>query len=71
MIERRMELHTEEQARKLAKIFNAFENTTKVWGACVPWDNKKCVVVSFYNEASAKWGKQIRQKFDDVYGYND
>ena len=66
MIERRMELHTEEQARKLAKIFNA---SNYVWGACVPWDDKRCVVVSFYNEAGAKWGKQISQKFDEDYNY--
>ena len=67
MIEKTFVLHTEEQARKLAKIFNAFDNTTKVWGACVPWDNKRSVAVTFYNEAGLKWGKQIRQKFDEDY----
>ena len=64
MIEKTFVLHTEEQARKLAKIFNAFENTTKVWGACV---DRRDVIVSFYNEASLKWGKQIRQQFDEDY----
>lgn len=67
MIDRIFGCRTEEQARKLADIFNAFENTTKVWGACVPWDKKRCVVVSFYNEAGAKWGRQIAQKFDEDY----
>ena len=62
MIERRMELHTEEQARKLAKIFNA---SNYVWGACV---DRRMVIVSFYNEAGVKWGNQ---KFDEVYDYND
>ena len=61
MIERRMELNTEEQARKLAKIFNA---SNYVWGACV---DRRDVIVSFYNEAGLKWGKQIRQKFDEDY----
>ena len=65
MIERIMELHTEEQARKLAKIFNA---SNYVWGACVPWDDKRWVVVSFYNEAGVKWGKE---KFFEVYDYDD
>ena len=62
MIERRMELHTEEQAKKLAKIFNA---SNYVWGACV---DRRMVIVSFYNEAGVKWGNQ---KFDEVYDYND
>lgn len=62
MIERKMELHTEEQARKLAKIFNA---SNYVWGACV---DRRMVIVSFYNEAGVKWGNQ---KFDEVYDYND
>ena len=62
MIERRMELHTEEQARKLAKIFNA---SNYVWGACV---DRRMVIVSFYNEAGLKWGEQ---KFDEVYDYED
>ena len=61
MIERRMELHTEEQAKKLAKIFNA---SNYVWGACV---DRRDVIVSFCNEAGLKWGKQIRQKFDEDY----
>ena len=58
MIERIMELHTEEQARKLAKIFNA---SNYVWGACV---DRRMVIVSFYNEAGVKWGEE---KFDEVY----
>ena len=58
MIEIRMELHTEEQARKLAKIFNA---SNYVWGACV---DRRMVIVSFYNEAGLEWGEQ---KFDEVY----
>ena len=62
MIEIRMELHTEEQARKLAKIFNA---SNYVWGACV---DRRMVIVSFYNEAGVKWGEQ---KFDEVYDYDD
>ena len=62
MIEIRMELHTEEQARKLAKIFNA---SNYVWGACV---DRRMVIVSFYNEAGLKWGEE---KFDEVYDYND
>ena len=62
MIERRMELHTEEQAKKLAKIFNS---SNYVWGACV---DRRMVIVSFYNEAGVKWGNQ---KFDEVYDYND
>ena len=62
MIERRMELHTEEQAKKLAKIFNA---SNYVWGACV---DRRMVIVSFYNEAGVKWGNQ---KFDEVYDYDD
>ena len=64
MIEKTFVLYTEEQARILAKIFNA---SNYVWGACVPWDDKRCVVVSFYNEAGAKWGKQIEQKFEEDY----
>ena len=64
MIEKTFVLHTEEQARKLAKIFNA---SNYVWGACVPWDNKRSVAVTFYNEAGLKWGKQIGQKFDEDY----
>ena len=62
MIERRMELHTEEQARKLAKIFNA---SNYVGGACV---DRRMVIVSFYNESGLKWGKQ---KFFEVYDYDD
>ena len=62
MIERMMELNTEEQARKLAKIFNA---SNYVWGACV---DRRMVIVSFYNEAGLKWGEQ---KFDEVYDYDD
>ena len=62
MIERKMELHTEEQARKLAKIFNA---SNYVWGACV---DRRMVIVSFYNEAGLKWGKE---KFFEVYDYDD
>lgn len=61
MIEKTFVLHTEEQAKKLAKIFNA---SNYVWGACV---DRRTVIVSFYNEAGSKWGKQIRQKFDEVY----
>ena len=61
MIEKTFVLYTEEQARKLAKIFNA---SNYVWGACVPWDDKRRVVVSFYNEAGVKWGKE---KFEEVY----
>ena len=66
MIEKMFVLHTEEQARKLAKIFNA---SNYVWGACVPWDNKRCVVVSFYNEAGLKWGNQKYNEF--VYDNDD
>ena len=62
MIERIMELHTEEQARKLAKIFNA---SNYVWGACV---DRRMVIVSFYNEAGVKWGEE---KFFEVYDYED
>ena len=62
MIERIMELHTEEQARKLAKIFNA---SNYVWGACV---DRRMVIVSFYNESGVKWGKE---KFLEVYDYDD
>lgn len=62
MIERKMELHTEEQARKLAKIFNA---SNYVWGACV---DRRMVIVSFYNESGVKWGKE---KFFEVYDYDD
>ena len=62
MIERRMELHTEEQARKLAKIFNA---SNYVWGACV---DRRMVIVSFCNEAGLKWGEE---KFFEVYDNED
>ena len=62
MIERKMELHTEEQARKLAKIFNA---SNYVWGACV---DRRMVIVSFYNETGLKWGEE---KFFEVYDYDD
>ena len=58
MMERMMKLKTEEQARKLAKIFNA---SNYVWGACV---DRRMVIVSFYNKAGLKWGEQ---KFDEVY----
>ena len=58
MIERRMTLKTEEQAKRLARKLNGMPG---VWGACT--DNRM-VIVSYTNEAAVEAGKQ---KFWEIY----
>lgn len=58
MIERRMTLKTEEQAKRLAKELNSMSG---VWGACT---DGRMVIVSYTNTAAVQAGKQ---KFFEIY----
>ena len=58
MIERRMTLKTEEQAKRLAKELNSMPG---VWGACT--DGRK-VIVSYTNANAEKAGDR---KFYEIY----
>lgn len=58
MIERRMTLKTEEQAKRLARELNGMSG---VWGACT---DRRMVIVSYANEAAVEAGKQ---KFWEIY----
>ena len=58
MIERRMTLRTEEQAKRLAKELNSMSG---VWGACA---DGRMVIVSYTNAAAVEAGKQ---KFWEIY----
>lgn len=59
MIERRMPLKTEEQAKRLAKELNAMSG---VWGACT---DGRMVIVSYINEAAVKAGRQKWEIYDE------
>lgn len=58
MIERRMTLKTEEQAKRLAKELNGMSG---VWGACT---DRRMVIVSYTNAAAEEIGKK---KFWAIY----
>ena len=58
MIERRMTLKTEEQAKRLAKELNGMSG---VWGACT---DGRMVIVSYTNGDAVRVGEQ---KFFEIY----
>ena len=58
MIDRKMGLRTEEQAKKLANELNSMSG---VWGACT---DGCAVIVTYYNESAQKKGTE---KFWEIY----